>query len=144
MALNSGNTTFKEFSPGDATVALFGQECTGWKIIAYGTKQNATINKSGNNKGTSYSMGDEEDTCTLELYMSEIRKLEKRRKNETGEANIRGLKIPVSVNYFNDEQEEVTDNIFLVVLSQGREVATGADGLAKELETLCLGIEYDA
>lgn len=144
MSLNTGSTSFREFSPGDATIAAFGQELVGWKHIKYESKRNSAINKTGNNKGTSYSMGDDEDTCTLEMYMSEIRKWEKRQKTNTGNSSILGMKVQLAVTYFNEDLEEVTDSIYLVITGQGREVQSGSDGLAYELQTLCLGIDYDA
>jgi len=134
----------KEFSSGDATIAAFGQEVTGWKKVSYSHKMEVAKNYSGNNKATSYSTGKEESECKIELYMSQIRVWEKIRKEQTGNANLLGMVVPIAITYANDDLEEVTDVVTFVIKSQGREAGGGADGLVHDFETECLGIQFDA
>jgi hypothetical protein len=133
-----------EFSSGDATLSAYGREVTGFKKVGYNSKQKAVVNKTGNNKSTSYSFGDVDDEFKIELYMTQLRDWELQAKQETGSSSLLKRKVVLSVTYFNEELEETTDVITFVILSQGRAVEGGADGLAYELETLCLGIEFDA
>jgi histidinol phosphatase-like PHP family hydrolase len=134
----------KNFSSSDATLAAFGQEVTGFKKVSYMSKQEGTLNHSGNNKATSYSLGKETPEVKLELYMNQIREWEKIRKEQTGNSNLKGMEVSLAVTYANEDLEEVTDTIDFIILSQGREVGGGAEGLAYELETLCLGIQFAA
>lgn len=134
----------REFSPGDCVISAFGKELEGWKKVSYKSELEGTINKSGNNRNTSHSLGDQKDEFTIELYQSAIREWEKQRKLQTGKASILGMQVALAVNYSNDEMEEVTDIIHFTILSQGREVAGGSEGLAFELKTLCLDIQFDA
>ncbi len=133
----------REFSAGDALVAVEGKEIE-FKKISYSSKQEINVNKSGNNKATSYSTGDVTDECSLEVPMSQLRAWEQQRKQETSKANLLGWKIPIAVTYTNEEFAEVTDIIWVVFKSQGREVGGGADGLGYTCDTTCLGIEFDA
>lgn len=134
----------KEFGPGDCTISAFDREVTGWKSVSYNSTQAATLNKTGNNRATSYSMGDITDTFQIELYMSQVREWEKVAKDRHGRADLLLLEpVSLAVNYVNDDLAETTDVITFKILSQGREIATGSDGLAYQLETLVLGIEYD-
>lgn len=131
-----------EFSAGDATIAEAGKEIERWKKVSYSKKQEGNLNYSGNNKATSYSLGKETPEFKWEVYMSQIREWEKQEKSATGKTSLLGVKKTIAVTYANDDLEECTDAITFVILSHGREVGGGADGLAYELETLCLGIEY--
>jgi hypothetical protein len=139
-----GQTTRKEFGPNDATMSVFGKVVDRFKKISYGTKAEATKNYSGNNKLTSYSMGKEEEECTLEVYVSQIIEWQKEAKARKGKTNLTLLDpLPIAMTYINDDNDEQTDIITIKILSNGREVAGGSEGLSRELETLCLGIEYD-
>ena len=134
---------FKEFNSNDATVAASGKEVENWKKISYNEKQEGVLNYAGNNKANSYSVGKIQPECKIELYMSAIRELEKSAKETTGSTSLLGLPpLQWAVTYTNDDLEEVTDVIHFKIISQGREINGGADGLAYELETLCLGIDY--
>lgn len=134
---------FKEFSSGDATAAAFGQEVS-FKKISYGHKVDVAKNFTGNNKATSYSVGKEDADCKVEVYMSQMRVWEKMRKEQTGSAKLLGMKVTMAVTFLNDDLGEVTDIIEFIIKSQGREIGGGAEGLAYELETECLGINIDA
>jgi len=140
---NNAQNTRMEFGPGDATISAYGREVTNFKSVSYDSKQDATLNVTGNNKSTSFSMGPIKDDFKIELYMSQLRDWEKQAKSETGNSSILGRKVVLSVNYFNQDLEETTDVITSVIKSQGRKVTSGSDGLAYELETLTLGIDYD-
>lgn len=131
-----------EFSPNDATIAEEGKELERWKKITYATKQEGVLNHSGNNKATSFSLGKKTPEFKFEVNMSQMREWEKQQRAATGSGDLCGVKKTIAVTYANDDLEECTDVITFVILSQGREVAGGTDGLAYELETLCLGIEY--
>lgn len=131
-----------EFSPNDATIAEAGKEINRWKKVTYSKKQEAVLNHSGNNEATSYSKGKITPEFKFEVYMSQMREWEKDQKAVKGNSDLVGVKKSIAVSYANEDLEECTDTITFVILSQGREVGGGAEGLAYELETLCLGISY--
>lgn len=142
---NPAQNIRKEFGPGDCTISAFDREVANFKTVSYNSTQSATLNKTGNNRATSYSVGDINDVFQIELYMSQIREWELIAKERHGRADLLLLEpVSMAVNYVNDDLQEVTDIITFKILSQGRQVATGSEGLAYQLETLCLGIEYDA
>lgn len=136
-------TLFREFAAGDASVAAFGQEVEKYKKLAYSKKIEGTLNHSGNNSATSYSLGKKTQECKIEVYMSQLRIWEGIRKEQTGSSDITGMTVELAVTYANDDLEETTDTVSFVILSQGRAIEGGADGLVYELETLCLGVEID-
>jgi hypothetical protein len=133
----------KEFSSNDATLAAFGQEVTGFKKVSYGHKLEVVKNYSGNNKPNSYSIGKEESEFKIELYMSQMRIWEQIRKSQTGNSKLLGMNVTMAITYLNDDLGETTDVARFVIKSQGKEVGGGAEGLAYELETECLGIDID-
>ena len=135
----------RSFSSSDAKVAYNGREIQGFKKISYSYKENVAINKTGNNKSTSWSMGDEEITASVELYMDEIVLLEREAKAKSGSSRLSGLgEIIFAINYVNPDNEEVTDLLGFVINGNGREVGGSADGLAYALEitptTLTMGV----
>lgn len=133
----------QEFSSNDATLAAFGQEVIGFKKVTYGHKLEVAKNYSGNNKANSYSIGKEESEFKIELYMSQMRIWEQIRKSQTGNSKLLGMKVTMAITYLNDDLGETTDVVHFVIKSQGKEVGGGAEGLAYELETECLGIDID-
>lgn len=131
-----------EFSPNDATIAEAGRELERWKKVTYAKKQEGTLNFSGNNEATSYSLGKKTLEFKFEVFMSQMRDWENQQRAISGNSELLGVKKTIAVSYANDDLEVCTDVITFVILSQGREVGGGTDGLAYELETLCLGIDH--
>lgn len=136
-------TIFREFAAGDASIAAFGQEVEKYKKVSYSKKVEGTLNHSGNNAATSWSLGKKTQDCKIEVYMSQMRIWEKIRKEQTGSSDILGMVVEMAVTYSNEDLEETTDTVSFVILSQGRAIEGGADGLAYELETLCLDVNID-
>ena len=132
----------KEFSAGDGTMSAFGKVVENFVKFSYGYDSEAVKNYTGNNKLTSYSVGKENEEASLEVYMSQCREWEKHALSTTGSSKLSGLPpFPIAFNYFNDDQEEVTDVITVKILGTGREIEGGADGLKCEIKLLCLGVE---
>lgn len=132
----------RAITPEDATLSAFGQEVTGWKKFTYSKKLKGQRNKSGNNKATSYSVGDEELECTLELMHSQQIIWQNIAKATTGVADLTKLgAFPVAALYVNEENELTTDIVTIKILSDGRNAEGGIDELSYSPEILCLDIK---
>lgn len=135
----------KAFSSSDATISMFGQVIEDWVSIKYSYKLAAVKNKTGNNKYTSYSTGDETEECTFEVYQSVVRMLEKKALSEKGTSKISALDpCPVAITYFNEDNEEVTDVVTLKLLGTGNDLSGGADALKCELDNMVISIDVAA
>ncbi len=131
----------RSFSSSDAKIGYNGREIVEFKKISYSCKDNVALNKTGNNRSTSFSIGDEELTCSLELYMSELNLLEKEAKEKTGSSKLSGLgEISFAVTFLNKDNDEVTDIVNFVITSNGREIAGGSEGLAYAVDCTATGV----
>lgn len=131
----------KEFSSGDGTMSVFGKVADFTKF-SYSYDLEAVKNYTGNNKLTSYSVGKENEECTLEVYMTQCREWENHALSTKGTTKLSALDIvPIAFNYFNDDLEECTDVVIVKMLGTGRTIEGGADGLKCEIKVLCLGVE---
>lgn len=129
----------KAYDSGDVTIAMFGSIDYEVTEIEYNTEQEHQKNYSlGSNKGSSWSMGNIEDTASMTLRLASISAIEK----AAGGDLLKIKPFDINVTFVNEFNDIVNDTLTVKFQNQGRTV-DGAMDLKKQYTLFVLDIKYN-
>lgn len=128
----------KSYDSGDVDINIDGQMYPGVAKISYELVEESTLNKSLKRKPTSYGIGAESYTGSMELYMEDVVSLQKK----AGGSLTKLKPFWTTVTFTNEDQEVITDTIFWKFKKDGRS-ADGGTGLKTEYEMLVLELNLN-
>jgi len=125
----------KAYDSGDVDMTIDGELFPGVAKVVYATNQEHQLNFSLKNDATSWSKGKKTPTGSMELYMEDVVRLQRK-----GGGSLLNLKpFYTVVTFTNEDQEVVVDRVYWKFQSEGRTV-DGAMGLKQEFEMFTIKI----
>ena len=133
----------KTFDTGDVTISLLGYLDTDVDSISYSTKAEVKGVWTLGRLMKTFTRGKVEPTAKMTMLLTGVQKLEKiAAQVNGGDTSLWKLKpFVITVNIINDDNEEITDHITVVIVSQGRDIS-GTDALKYDIDLFALDIQF--